>query len=666
MIYEDAVLSYGGGGNDPEIGSCAGGDGGGGKFSKLGGDNSGGGNVFHKGGDFGVGCRMKPIFTILTMAVLLGACSFQSDNHESAQGTSITSASEQEIDPRVDSDGDGVKNIDEITQGRNPFLADIPDLNLQFMKDFTLTYDLGGRTFQVDSLRDIRSKNFEYRVGSITAFDIVKKTTAQFARYDGVVVGDYKDIDLTRISYPYVSPQFLALQGINQEIGLLKNTKVEFTNTLKLERNRGFQTIVNPTFNFHFFNYETGEYELIAQKKIEKVIYEGALEKFNITLEGLPQKLIEENFMQKGEFVTAEIDDFEIPSMNTTYKKLMSSIMEKCIPITVISPVGTKVFYVALNSANNLLGQFLKSIYRNNFKIENNELTQIDGITNNLPKFKLLSELTNLTKVGKWFILINNEINDNVYQYAFKKGDKIVLNYMTGAELSNQTYKQNIANLPGLTSEKNTRDFEIGEVGQNDELQLVLRAKNITEDYTTSTSWGFNDTGGNSSWIYQSILKRTDNFSFTDQIIQKRLALVLNGKEYFLSDLIKEKTITAVFDDNIFKISIPSVSKVFAIDNDETHVLLLRVHPDNHQEDIGVWLTGIGGWAASQAGCNSADAVCRSWFTSFPVSLVCGHIQTVNTNACTGVLKNEFRRKTQILQKDLQFDASFLLLNKYN
>jgi hypothetical protein len=49
MIYEDAVLSYGGGGNDPEIGSCAGGDGGGGKFSKLGGDNSGGGMYFTKG-----------------------------------------------------------------------------------------------------------------------------------------------------------------------------------------------------------------------------------------------------------------------------------------------------------------------------------------------------------------------------------------------------------------------------------------------------------------------------------------------------------------------------------------------------------------------------------------------------------------------------------------
>ena len=139
-----------------------------------------------------------------------------------------------------------------------------------------------------------------------------------------------------------------------------------------------------------------------------------------------------------------------------------------------------------MDSLHNHLGQFLKSIYGSNFKIENNKLVQIDGLANNLPKYKLLSELASQTKVGNWFILINNSINDDVFQYTFKKGDKIVLNYMTGDELSNQSYKKNIATLPSLSSDKFTRDFEIGEVGQNDELQIVLRAQNLTVDYTNS------------------------------------------------------------------------------------------------------------------------------------------------------------------------------------
>jgi len=595
----------------------------------------------------------------------LASCSFKSDGK--LNPNSISGTNELKIDPNADSDGDGVKDGEEVALGRNPFVAELPDLKLQFMKDFTLSYDLDGNLFQVDSLQDIKSRNFEYRVGDITLFDIAKKTTAHFARYDGVVVGDYKDIDLTRISYPFISPKFIAEQSFNQKLGAYKNSKVSFTSTLKLERNKGFQTIVNPTFNFHYFNYETGEYELLAQKKIEKNIYEGVLEKFDITLDGLPQKLIEENFLGKGEFITAEIDDFEIPSMNTTYKKLMSSVLEKCIPITVISPVETRVYYVALNTVQNHLGQFLKSIYGSNFKIENNELVQIDGLTNNLPKFKLLSELANLTKNGKWFILVNNNINDDIFQYTFKKGDKIVLNFMTGDELSNQSYKESIMTLPNLSSEKNTRDFEVGEIGQNDELQIILRSKDLTADYTTSLSSGFNDSFGSSSWIFQSVQKRNETYSFADTAIQKRLALVLDGKEYSLSSLIEGKVITVTFDADSLKISVPSVAKAFSLDSDETNKLMLRVYPENHQEDVGVWLTGLGGFISGQSGCNSADALCKAWYTGIPVGLVCAHLQQLPlTNACTGVLKDEYRRKSQTLQRDLNFDASFLLVNKYN
>lgn len=596
---------------------------------------------------------------------LFGACAFKSEEKPSNQ-SEIVNASEVKVDPSSDSDGDGVKDQDEINLGRNPHVADIPELKLQFMRDFNLTFELEGSKYQIDSLRDIRSKNFEYRVGDITLFDISKQETAKFARFDGIVVGDYKDVDLTRVSYPFISPKFIAIQNFTQKKGLFKNVKVSFTNTLKLDRNKGQQSIVNPTFNFHYFNYESGEYELLGQRKIEKNIYEGVLEKFDITLDNLPQKLIEDNFLGNGEFITSEIDDFEIPSMSTTYKKLMASIQAKCIPITIMSPMGTKVFYVALSTRNNKLGQFLKNIYGDNFKIENNELVQVNGFSNNLPKFKLLSELSNQTKNGKWFILINNRINADVFQYEFKREDKIVLNFMTGDELSNQAYKQSISNLSNLSSEKNIRDFEIGVVGQNDEIQIILRSKAISVDYTISSNWGFNDSAGNASWIYQSVQRKNENYSFTDLNIQNRLALVLNGKEYLLSDLIKGIILTAVFDESTIKISIPSVAKVFSIDTNEENDLILRVYPDNHQEDVGVWLTGIGGWTAGQPGCNSADAVCRSWFTGIPISEVCSRIQTANTNACTGSLKDEYRRKAQTLQRDLNFDASFLLVNKYN
>jgi hypothetical protein len=608
--------------------------------------------------------QITKTFLILGTCLIIGACSVKPAN-PNASGV-FGAASGLQIDPNGDSDGDGVTDADEIKLGRNPFVADLPDLKLQFMKDFTLSYDLDDKSIQVNSQKEIKSQSFDYRVGDITLWNIAKKTTAQFARYDGVVVGGYKDIDLSRISYPYISPKFIAQMAFRQRPGLLKNGNIVFTNTLKLERNKGIQSIVNPVFNFHYFNYETGEYELIAQKKVEKSIYEGVLEKFDIVLDNLPAKLIEENLIQKGEFITTEIEDFEIPLMKTTYKKLLATISDKCIPVTVISPIGTKVYYVTLQSNHNHLGQFLKTIFGSNFKIENNELLQVEGLANNLSKFKLLSELNGKTKEGKWFILFNNKINDDVFQYDFHKGDRVVLNYMTGSELADQSYKQKINVLSKLTSEKNIKDFEIGEVGLNDEVQVGLRSKDLTLDYLDERSYGFNDSGGNSSWVYRFMQQRNEDYSFAEEKIQKRFSLVLNGTEFSLFDLIKTKTVTAVFTDKELKISIPSITQAFSLGADDTYSLLLRVYPENHQEDIGVWLTGIGGWAAGQSGCNSADAVCRSWFTGIPVGLVCSSIQTSNTNQCTGVLKSEYRRKSQTLQRDLRFDASFLIVNKYN
>ncbi|MGZ3810071.1 MAG: hypothetical protein ACXVCE_18455, partial [Bacteriovorax sp.] len=291
----------------------------------------------------------------------------------------------------------------------------------------------------------------------------------------------------------------------------------------------------------------------------------------------------------------------------------------------------------------------------------------LDVLSNNLSKFKLLSELSNQTKNGKWFILVNNRINDDIFQYSFKKGDKIVLNFMTGSELANQSYKENIAILPSLSSGKYARDFVIGEIGQNDELQIILRPKDLIVDYIVSSTSGFSDSFGNASWVYQALQKKNESYSFADVEIQKRLSLVLNGKDFPLVDLIKGKVITVNFDENNLKISVPSVAKAFALDSDEVFSLILRVYPENHREDVGVWLTGIGGFIAGQAGCNSADAVCKSWYTGIPVNLVCSHLQVPPlTNACTGVLKNEYRSKTETLQRDLHFDASFLLVNKYN
>lgn len=598
---------------------------------------------------------------------LLGACSFKSEDN-AGTNPNVPTVTELKIDPNGDSDGDMMNNSEEINKGRNPFVADIPEIKMQFMKDFKMNYSINNNNLQVDSVRDIRGRSFEYRLGELSINKIAKKTTAHFARYDGVVLGDYKDIDLTRVSYPYISPKYIAELSFNHEVGEITSVNMSFTNTLKLERNKGFQDVSNPIFNFHMFNYETGEYDLISQQKLNKSVYEGVLEKFDVNLSELPAKLLKENFLQYGELLTAEIEDYDIPSLNTTYKKLMSSVLEKCVPITIITPNGTTVKYITLNDSNNRLGQFLKHLYGDDFKVENNSLMQAEGLVNNLPKYVLLSELTSNTKNGKWFILTNDRINDDVFQYHFKKTDKVVLNYMTGDELSAQVQKQGIVSIKNISSDKYQKDIEIGEVGQNDELQIELMSKRITTDVLKEIQWGFQDSVGNHSWIFWYADQTNEPFSFVEPRIKSRVSLVLNGTEYPLTKLIDDKVATILINENSLKISINSISKVFSLNSDESFNLALRIQPDNYQQESGLWVTALGGWWASQPGCGSADSVCRNYARSggIPVDRICNRITGGIMDACQGSLKDEYRRQTKTLQRDMHFDASFLLVNKYN
>lgn len=652
-----------GGGNDPEtnyLSNGEGGDGGGGKRI-FGGEASGGRVRF--GGDMGGGIKV----ILLCFLFIVSSCSFKhSGVDQSANAVKGIGGLNVLSDPNLDSDGDGVTDVNELAMGRNPLVADVPELKLQFMKDFTLSFadTKGGQV--IDSLKDIRSQNYEYTVGDYSINTIAKNTTAKFARFDGLVVGTYSDVDLKRVSYPQISPQFIAKQNYIMSEAEIKNASVVFTNTIKLERNRGFQSIANPVFNFHYYNYQTGEYELIASKKVERVIYEGVQEKIEITLDNLPTELIKENLLKKGEFITAEIADYDIPSLGSTYKMLKAKISENCIPVTIITPTETRIYNVALTANNNHLGQFLKSIYGENFKIESNKIEQIGGLSNNLPAYKLLSELKNQTKVGKWFVLFNNPINDDIFQYVFKKDDRIVLNYMTGSELAKQKYNQTIKTLKDKKSDIATQDFEVGEIGQNDEFQIIINSKNLFLDEIKVAGYSWSNTAGSGSWTYHYVSTNPIPYTFADEGIQKRIALVLNGKEFELTRLIAEKFATIVFTGNDLKISINNIAKVFGLDTDESYLLMLRVYPENHNEDVGLWILSAGGWKGGQANCATADAVCYAGITGIPIGQICARIQSDSTNECTGVLKDEYRRRSQVLKRDLSFDANFLIINQYN
>lgn len=106
---------------------------------------------------------------VLTM---LASCSFTSD--EKLNPKNILGANDLKIDPLGDSDGDRVKDAEEASLGRNPFVAELPDLKVRFLQNYKIEVFYHPSTG--DPLKDQKSfvintdvldtnPDFKFRVG---------------------------------------------------------------------------------------------------------------------------------------------------------------------------------------------------------------------------------------------------------------------------------------------------------------------------------------------------------------------------------------------------------------------------------------------------------------------------------------------------------------------
>ena len=74
---------------------------------------------------------------MLCCVSVIVSCSFKKAG-DMGGGVTTTSVSDLKIDPTGDSDGDGMKDTDEIAVGRNPFVAELPDLKVRFLQNYKI------------------------------------------------------------------------------------------------------------------------------------------------------------------------------------------------------------------------------------------------------------------------------------------------------------------------------------------------------------------------------------------------------------------------------------------------------------------------------------------------------------------------------------------------
>ena len=368
-------------------------------------------------------------FLILMMVIqVLVACSSRKEELLGGDDNAGLVQSQVRVDTNQDSDGDLVKDLDEKALGRNPFMADIPELKVRFLQNYSilLQYEKkdGGEKedFLIDTKIGRDDPNFQYRVGDIFLRYDSFRSAAQIGRFSGHSWGEMKGYDLSWVKYPDIDPTFYARKVLEHKNRFstdkftIVNGVITVENSVRLQEFFGFKTIKNLELNFYYFDHETENYVLLKTEKIERQFNAGGNEVFEVKIEKFPMALVEENYLKKGEFIISEVSDFEIPELDTTYKKIMASVREKSIPVVYNTPLESSVQYVGLKGEKGRFVDILTNLFDSKFTIETNELKKINQFENNLPDFTYLKELQEQDKLGKWFVF-TNKLNQHFLDY---------------------------------------------------------------------------------------------------------------------------------------------------------------------------------------------------------------------------------------------------------
>lgn len=566
---------------------------------------------------------MKFIIGILA-SFLLVACSFkgQQTKEEAPQIVKNTNSVELPIDLTLDSDGDMIPDVEEIKLGRNPAIADLPDLKVRFLQNYAITgtYTARGapvweQKVSIDTKVGSNDPDFKYRVGRIFVRDNAYQSAASVGRFSGHTEGVIEEHDYSWIKYPEVDSKFFHKKAIElsdafTEYADFQEFSVTLESSVQLLPNRNFDSITNLEVSFYFYDYEKESYELLATKKVERHFNAGITETFQVTLDNAPQKLIRDNYLKKGEFIISKISDYEIPSLKTTYKQLLKSVREKTIPVAINTPLESTVTYVAVAEKGKRFSEILSTLFDKGFKIEGDKLLKIGQFENNLPSFTYLKEIEDKDKLGNWYIF-SNKLRESYLDHAFIKGDYLTLSYITGSELASQSSEKIYSRKMSFDGGDDSFLVPIGNVSPNSKISIqvkglfangtILDRKQEVID-TQDQSCGRNciSFGRLCRWDVVTPLHYSKppifNEDFSGDI--EKLSLVINDVEYSLKELFKEENgkrrISLKFEKSDLFLEITDISKIAPVTNFEENILYFKVKTHTEHSFYGIKLIEVG------------------------------------------------------------------------
>lgn len=554
-----------------------------------------------------------------------GACSFKS-KEMTDESKENAYAQELEIKANNDSDGDLMNDLDEKLNGRNPFIAEFPELKINFLQNYKIIINYSKKEeedihlFIMDTKTKDTDPDYKFRVGEKFARTLAYQKAASFGKFSSHVVGEISRRDYSWIRYPEIEPKLFNQKAMEFREILdgdyeIKSIDIVLSNSAKLEESHLFKSLKNLKLNFYYYDYETENYELLKSELVERHFQGGIIEKFNVELKNVPLNLLKEGFFKRGEFIISEIEDYEIPDLGISLKSLESSIKAKTVPVLFETPLESKLYYVATTEKGIHFHNILKVIFDRNYKIENDELKQIGQFSNNLASFTHLKEVKDKNKFGKWFVM-TNELRKPYLDHSFISNDGIIIAYLTGLELGTQKEEKVYSYQKEVRPNQNEMIASLGNVSPNSRINFQLKpmaryGRELTK-FIEKWEKGSNSCGKNCvqfpvscTWEINQYKDYLESFKFNSQLSHEgeQIDLVINGEAFSLKELVKDhKVLIAQVDDGIH-LQINDINLIKELRDFEENSLSLRVRAVIENDFFGVKLTEMGGIWNGVGGC---------------------------------------------------------------
>jgi hypothetical protein len=553
----------------------------------------------------------------LIMAVFV-SCSFKSpsDGEERSQTRTIEEMKPEDL-KNLDSDGDMISNFDELVNGTDPFVADIPKVDVSFLQDYAIEVIFEDEsTFKIDTVVARDNPNFKYRVGDLFLKENSLSNAAKLGRFSGVSWGEIKQEDFSWVKYPNTDKEYYHSKVM--EFTKLKGKKIktltlELENTLRLRESAYYPSIKDLEVNFYYYSHSKESYVLIHTEKIDKVFQGGVRENFAVTIHNPPLELFEDNYLRRGEFIISEVKDFYCPDRKIQNSQLLASVKNKSMPIYVSTPFKNEINYVAVKEGGERFIPIMQKLYADKFAITDEKLSQVEQFSNKISGFRYLHEIKDNDKDGNWFVM-TNKIKEHYLNHNFNPSDSITLSYITGKDLANQRNETFFALTERVESGENFRKYPLGNVTKNsvvdvsiyiNSLKGIRLYENFQQFFFAPQCGRGNCSGANWSvhaeYMINSFAPFSEPFRFHEiSEIGDRIKVLINNTELDLAELTRLNLIRVQLkEDSVgqyLHVQLTGLDKIEAVVNGSENTAFLVISPvKKGSTGVGVQINKMGG-----------------------------------------------------------------------